>query len=271
MRGLDCSSSKSMRKNEMMKPFCGLAAAISVSLALLPTLSMSAEESEGGDILAEILARTLAYETTYVGSFSRREVTVRILDGRDGELEQTRHVVVDVWEYHGEHPINELLECRFDDEPTDLEECVEEQRLEPTHRLFGKDAKDHYRYEYAGVETWEGQASHRVRVTPIKSSSRHLKGDVFFLVDSLQIGGMEITLSKFPFGLKALSIKLIFEEKAGQPVVARGESSAHLHVPFLINRRSETAFSASRQRLLTERATPHSSPVEAEDSSPVGG
>ena len=64
---------------------------------------------------------------------------------------------------------------------------------------------------------------------------------------------MDLTLADFPFGLKALSIELNFSSQDGLPMIVSGKSDAHIHVPFLINDRSVTEFTASNQRVLKQR------------------
>jgi len=233
------------------------AMAIAFSFATPPPVAAASGESSDSEILAQILGQAREFEKAFLGNYSRRRASARILNGRTGELKWTRDQVVEVWDYHGEAPINEVRECKIDDKSVDLDECVEKRRLKPTHRLFNEDpvgdADEHYRYEYLGIDSWRAEASHRVRIVPLKNTTRHLKGDVYFLVDSLRFVGMQITLADYPFGLKDLSIKLNFADQNGLPVISGGESSVHIYVPFLINERTETVFSASDQRLLRER------------------
>lgn len=210
------------------------------------------DESANEETLARILEGARKFERSYIGSFSRREIITRSLAGGNGELRRTRKAVVDVWDYHGEHPTNQVLECTLDGKPVDLEKCVDPQRIEPAYRLFAKDADLHYRFRYQALDSWRGTASHKIRIVPLQKTSRHLEGDIFFRVDTLQILGMRITLADYPFGLKDLSIELTFEDHDGRAVIASGESSATLYVPLLINERAHTVFTASQQRLLTE-------------------
>lgn len=226
-----------------------------VALGTLASASVAvgAEQRSGEQILDQITKRARAFESAYLGSFSRRDATTRILDGDDGELQLTREVVVEVWEYHGEAPINEVLECKIDNKPVEFAKCIEERRIKPAYRLFGADAEKHYRLEYVEVSSWKGQASHQIRVIPLEDTTRHLKGHVYFLVGSLRLAGMDLTLADYPFGLKNLSIELNFKEKDGLPVIASGLSEVHIYVPFLINTRKITQFKASEQRLLKER------------------
>ena len=244
---------------EVMKAMYKLAfvtwAWIALGLFGTPTVALAAEESSGEEILARITERARVFERAYLGSFSRRKATTRILDGDDGELKSTRDVVVDVWDYHGEQPINEVRQCRIDHESVDIAKCIQKRRLKPAHRLFDDEAEKHYRLAYQGIASWKGQACHQIRVIPLEQTSRHLKGDVFFRVDTLRIVGMDITLADYPFGLKDLSIELSFADQNGLPVIASGRSAAHIYVPFLINDLSVTLFSATEQRLLTERHT----------------
>jgi hypothetical protein len=230
----------------------GLAVAFVIGLSNSAALAETAEDPRGEAIMARITERASAFEESYLGSFSRRTVETRILDGDDGKLKMTRHAVVDVWDYHGEAPTNEVRDCKIDERVEDPSECVEKRRLEPAYRLFDKDAQKHYRLEYLGVETWNETPSYRVRVVPRENTPRHLKGDVFFDVQSLRLVGMNITLADYPFGLKDLSVELNFADQDGLPVIAGGRSEAHIYVPFLINDRSITHFTASDQRLLTE-------------------
>jgi hypothetical protein len=92
-------------------------------------------------------------------------------------------------------------------------------------------------------------------VIPLEDTVRHLKGEVFYLVDSLRLVGMTLTLADYPFGLKDLSIELNFADQNGLPVIAGGNSEAHIYIPFLINERAVTQFTASEQRLLKQRHT----------------
>lgn len=239
----------------MSKRLFAVSAWITLGVLGPESMVLAADEISGEAILAEITERAHAFENAYLGSFSRRQVTTRILGGDDGELQMTRDALIDVWNYHGEEPINEVLECRIDDKPADAAKCIEERRLKPAYRLFGLNSEEHYRFEYLGVASFKGQASHKIRVIPLEGTSRHLKGDVFYLLDTLRLVGMKITLADYPFGLKDLSIELSFADQNGLPVIASGISEAHIYVPFLINRRSVTEFSASEQRLLKERHT----------------
>jgi hypothetical protein len=104
-------------------------------------------------------------------------------------------------------------------------------------------------------------------VIPRAKTPRHLKGDLFFAVDSLRLVGMNVTLADYPFGLEDLAVELDFADQNGLPVIAGGRSEAHIHVPFLIDDRSVTRFTASDQRLLTE----HRGPADASAEQPGGG
>ena len=207
------------------------------------------------EMLARILERAREFEKAYVGAYSRREIVTKILDGDSGELKRTRASVVDVWEYHGEFPTNEVRECTMDDEPIDLEKCLDPQRIEPAYRLFAQDAEEHYRFRYEALGSWKGRRSHKIEIIPLDDTTRHLRGNIFFAVDTLQVLGMDISIADFPFGLKKLAIELNFENREGQTVIASGSSSATIYSPFLVNERAVTAFTASQQRLLTERRT----------------
>ena len=234
---------------------------VALIIVCTPSFAFAVEEDLNDEVLSEIIGRARDFEKAFLGNFSRRRATARVLHGKTGELKSRRDFVVDVWDYHGESPINEVRNCRIDDEPVNASDCAEKRRLKPTFRLFNDDpigdTDKYYRYEYQGVATWKGQRSHRVRVIPLENTTRHLKGEVFFLVDSLRFVGMHITLADYPFGLKDLSIDLSFEDQDGLPVIASGESRVHIYVPFLINERTETVFTASEQRLLKERHIAH--------------
>jgi hypothetical protein len=236
-------------------------ATIALQLTFGVPFSIAEEESSNDEVLMRILEQARAFEKAYIGNYSRRRASARVLDGSDGELQSTRDIVLDVWDYHGEQPTNEVLECRIDDELVKSEKCVQKRRLEPTYRLFSDVGKEHYRYEYRGITPWKGEASHQIRVIPLEETTRHLKGDVYFLVDSLRFVGMHITLADYPFGLKDLEIELSFSDQEGLPVISGGESKVHIYVPFLINERTETVFSASEQLLLKERHTASTYPT----------
>ncbi len=219
-----------------------------------PTGSLAADEPAGDAILAQIREIARAFEDRYVGSFSKRKATTKVTDPDDDELRSTKDVVVDVWEYHGEHPTRRVHECRIDGKDVDPAQCKGEQRLEPAYRLFDADADEHYRLEYQGVAPWKGQPSHHVRVVPLQETTRHLKGDVFFHEGSLLLSGMNVTLADYPFGLEDLSIEMSFVEHDGAPVLDYGRTEAVIYVPLVINDRSVTEYRASEQELLTERA-----------------
>jgi hypothetical protein len=227
--------------------FCGITSA---ALA-----GSEGQEESGDEILARITELGRDFEQAYLGSYSRRTLTARVSDAEDGELKLTRNVVVDVWDYHGEQPINEVIKCRINDKAVDLAKCVQKQRLEPPYRLFGDDAEKHYRFEYLGRDSWKGQASYKIKLIPLEETVRHLKGEIFFREDTLRLAGMNLTLADFPFALKALSIELNFEERNGVPLIKGGSTTVHIYIPFLINQRTVTQFTASEQRMLKERHT----------------
>jgi hypothetical protein len=238
---------------------CALWAACALALSIGLSHESGAEpvnpnESSNQETLARILERAKEFEKMYVGSYSRRRVTTKILDGSSGKLKRKQIAVVDVWERHGEHPTNHVRQCTLNDKPVDIKKCVDPRRLEPAYRLFAEaeNGELRYRFRYTALDSWKGQASHKIRIIPVKKTLRHLEGDIFFHIDTLQIVGMKITLADYPFGLKELSIELNFEDRDGRPVIASGESSATLYVPLLINDRALTVFTASQQRLLTK-------------------
>ncbi len=228
---------------------------IALSICATSSVALGSEELSGEEILVQIIERGRAFENAYLGSFSRREAKVEVLGGDGGDPKMTREIVVDVWDYHGEPPINEVRECKIDSEPVELAECVEKRQLDPVYRLFGAKSAEHYRMEYRGLSTWKGQASHKIGVIPLEETMRHLKGDVFFHDETLRVVGMNVTLGDYPFGLKDLSIQLSFAEQEGKPVIESGDTSVHVYVPLLINERTHTRFTASMQRLLVERHT----------------
>ena len=219
----------------------------------VPAVVCAEDRVSDDEILSRIVSRARAFEEEFVGSYSRRELSVQVFEGGGGDLKATREVVVDVWDYHGESPVNVVRACTIDEKPVALADCVEEQRLEPAHRLFGADSENHYRFEYRGLTTWEGQPCHKIGVVPLKATTRHLEGDLFYLEGSLRIAGMDFTLADYPFGLKDLAIQLFFADRDGKAVIERGVSSVHIYVPFLIHEQTRTEFVASRQRLLEER------------------
>lgn len=212
------------------------------------------EEPPAGDaVLARIEKASRAFEAEYVGAFSRRRGIARELDPDDGELVSTKEFVVDVWEYHGEHPVRVVRECRIDGEKVERAECEEEARLEPAYRIFAADASRHYRYEYGGTVERGGQATHRIRVVPLEKTSRHLEGEIFYSAETLLPVAMDMTLAAYPFGLEDLSIELRFADKNGEPVLGGGRTVVEIYVPLLMDQKTVTEFTASRQRLLKER------------------
>ncbi|MDG2304141.1 MAG: hypothetical protein P8R42_05705 [Candidatus Binatia bacterium] len=218
-----------------------------------PLAVTAADPPAGQEILQEIRKGATAFEAEYVGSFSRRNVKATVRDTDSGEVKSIKDTVVDVWAYHGEHPIREIRECRVDGKAVDLEECVEKPQVEPSHRFFAEDAAEHYRLEYEGVVPWKGQPSHHVRLVPLEETTRHLKGDVYFDEETKRLVGMDVTLAAYPFGVSALSIDMDFIASDGAPVLNRGRSEVEVYVPLLANDRIVTEFTASSQRLLRER------------------
>jgi len=208
----------------------------------------------GREILEEITRKVRSFEAEYTGSFTRRTVATRVYDPDDGTLRSRKDFVVDVWTLRGEHPRNEVQECRVDGEPAALEECEDEPRGEPMHEIFADDAAQHYRLEYGGLADWRGDRCHRVRVIPLEETSRHIRGDLFFLEETLRLAGSTATLASYPFGLKDFSIEMTFAGQGNFPVLAGGRSDMRIKVPLLFDARIVSEFTATDQRLLTRAA-----------------
>lgn len=227
-----------------------------VAVGTLGAARAADKSADGEALLAKILESSRAFEGKYVGSYSERRGTARSLDPDDGDLVSTKEFLVDIWEYPGEHPIRVVRACKIDDKPVDLEQCDEEQRLEPAYRLFGKDSAKHYRFTFGGTAEHDGKQTYRIHVEALEKTPRHLQGDLFYEQETLIPVKMDMTLAKYPFGLQDLSIELAFIPKDGGPVIRSGKTNAKIYVPLLISQHTVTEFTASKQRLLTEREGP---------------
>lgn len=230
-----------------------VATSVLVAVVAHPAAASDADTQAGQVLVEEIRKRAEAFEEEYIGSFSKRDAHIEIQEPESREVQSTKDVQVDVWEYHGENPTRIVKSCKVDGEPVDLSECEEKQQLEPAYRIFNDEGRKHYRLEYKGKAEWNGQPSHRVQVIPVEDTPRHLKGDIYFEQEKFRPIGMNFTLAKFPFGLQELNIEMSFEMKEGRPVLKNGKSDVYIYVPLLIDERRVTTFEASDQKLLTER------------------
>ena len=234
-----------------------LATALLITAALQPAPpsraqpALPSEPAEGLAILEAITERVRGFEAQYIGSFTRRTVETRVYDPDDGALTSRKDFVVDVWQLRGENARSEVRECRVDGEPADLEECEDATRGEPIHEIFSDEASQHYRLEYGGLADWRGERCHRVRVIPLQQTSRHIRGELYFLEETLRLAGSTATLASYPFGLKDFALEMSFDEQAGLPVLASGRSDMHIKVPLLFDARIVSEFTAADQRLLT--------------------
>lgn len=219
------------------------------------------DATPGHEIVEKISQRVRAFEAQYAGSFTRRTVETRVFDPDDGALRSSKRFVVDVWQFRGEHPENEVRECQVDGKPAALEECENTARSKPIHEVFADDADEHYRIEYGGLADWKGTRCHRLRVIPLEKTARHIDGDLFFLEDTLRLAGSKATLASYPFGLKDLGFEMTFAGQNGLPVLASGKSAMRIKVPFLFDVRIVTEFTATDQRLLTGRRDAERSPL----------
>jgi len=222
------------------------------------------------EIVEAITEAVRSFETRYPGSYTRRIIDTRVLDPEDGTLRSTEQAVVDVWQYRGEHALREVRSCQLDGAPAPIKECEEEPRDKPMHEVFTDDAHEHYRVAYGGLADWDGLSTHRLLVIPLKKTARHIKGELFFLRDSLRLVGSKATIAKYPFGLKSFAIEMSFANQDGAPVLASGKSDMHIKVPLLFDARIITEFTASDQRLLTHRQPKNAIPAsEREDTTPT--
>ena len=212
--------------------------------------ALPTEPAEDRMILAAITKKVRGFEAQYSGSFTRRTVETRVYDPDDGALQSRKDFVVDVWQFRGEHARSEVRECRVDGETADLEECEDSTRGEPIHEIFSDDAAQHYRLEYGGLVDWRGERCHRVRVLPLQETSRHIRGDLYFLEETLRLAGSTATLASYPFGLKDFALEMSFIDQGGLPVLATGRSDMHIKVPLLFDARIVSEFTAADQRLL---------------------
>lgn len=228
-----------------------------------PTPVASVASVDSASIVARIASRVSAFEAEFPGLYSRRHIKVRQLDPDDGTVESTKEIIARVWDFQGEAAQQQIVECRIDGELTEPEECRDENRMDPPHRIFGPDAKKYYRLDYVGRENWEGRPSHQIRVVPLEETTRHLKGDMYFLEDSLLLVGTRMTLADYPFGLKDLVFEASFTTMEGRPVLSEGKSVIVIYVPLLIHVRIVSDFKASGQRLLREREGPEGKPADA--------
>jgi hypothetical protein len=226
---------------------------------------MPSASDPGYEIVEAITKTVRRFEALYPGSYTHRVVNTRALDPDDGTLRSTKRAVVDVWQYRGEHPLREVRSCQLDGAQAPIKECEEEPRDEPMHEVFTDDAHEHYRVAYGGLADWDGLSSHRLLVIPLKETARHIKGELFFLRDSLRLVGSKATIAKYPFGLKSFAIEMRFADQNGAPVLASGKSDMHIKVPLLFDARIITEFIASDQRLLTRREPTSASPVSKSD------
>ena len=216
----------------------------------------SASPMGADEIVEKISRRVATQEDEYPGTYSRRQIVRKVLDPDDGSLRKLWEIEAEVWDFIEQKQQMKILGCRLDGKKTSLEDCEPDLQGDPMLRIFGPDSKENYQILLDGEATIDGARAYKLKIIAKEKTARHFEGAMYFAVDSLQVLRAEGGLAKYPFGLKALSLQLGFEDLNGTSIIAKGTSDLTIYVPLLYNERIVTEFKATDQKRLKASERP---------------
>ncbi len=210
-------------------------------------------EPGGRDVLAVIGERAELMYRKYSGIESKRDTVSTVSNSKTGEILNTYRILVVRKDYFRKRP--EYVALRYIKDGKDLPpEEYNYRTREPVYQPFGNDSNAHYSVKLKGIVTFEGRRCYEIDIEPKKRSSRHIRGKAWCDAASLDLFCLEGTVSKLPFGVTKVYMKIYFRSLDDGTVMTRGDSVFEVNIPILYpHRRFVSSFICSEQRLIPLR------------------
>ncbi len=232
-------------KNKVRAAF----ALIIIAIARDSTGEMITDKLEQ-EIILKIREKTAAVYRKYTGVECTREIVSRQYDSRDNSYRGGYTVQLRRREFFHKKAEYKVLKY-IRDEKEEPGWKYNYPTRSPVYQPFDPDTERNYITRLRGKKNIDGIQCWEFEVIPKKNTSRHLKGNVYFSIGSLDLIYLEGTVADYPIGLKSLSIAIHFKKLDDAYVASRGSYTFIVHVPlFYPHRKFEQTFTSSGDRLI---------------------
>ena len=121
----------------------------------------------------------------------------------------------------------------------------------PAYQPFDPDTDNNYTIKLLGKKAVKNVLCWEFDVIPKKKTSRHLKGNVYFTVNGLNLFYLEGTVADYPIGLASLYMEIYFKKLDDAYVMSNGTYTFVVHIPiFYPHRKFVQTFTSSEDRLI---------------------
>jgi len=207
-----------------------------------PEIALS--EKESAHILENIFQKYMPTYKKYRGIESTRQMETVIFNTKTGQVVEKSEIMLVRRDYFYERP--EVRVLKYVKNGTEMKPAeYKYDDSQPGHLVFDENGRDNYELQVTERSIIDGSDCYKIKVTPRKKTIRHVEGFLFCRVDNLELILYELTLGKFPFGVKECAMLFSTEDMGDLNVIKTGSIQVEAHIPILFpNRKIVTRFKA---------------------------
>lgn len=202
-------------------------------LILIIFFSVLSAQQVPSEIEAMISKFSKIYESKQ-GVVSVRNVSAVSKDPENGEVLKKFEVTIERHDHFYKTPDIKALKYSENGVVAETKK-YDTREIEPFFPLFDKKAKDNYRFEPAGSETFDGRNCLKFKVVPAKNTARYFKGEILIDPAKLELVKLKGTLAKPHWAMKQYDFEFIYTALDGFPVLKKGKVTARVKVFMIIS------------------------------------
>ncbi len=221
-----------MIKIDTNRIVCCFILLISAALCPLHGAEVALSKPEADSVLARIRAKYEPVFTKYRGVESTRDITLQEYDTKAARLLSISRIRLVRRDYFYALPEITVLSYEKNGKrgkPSDYKP----RREEPLYPVFDRSGASHYRTEVVGTQVIDGMKCYRVQVTPLESTTRHFRGNLYYRTDNLDQILAEGSGAKLTMGVKSFWMRMKMRTFQGVPVISGGTMTIMVDVALL--------------------------------------
>jgi hypothetical protein len=204
-------------------------------------------------IIKQIREKQLHLDKKYARYSFIEDATTKVYNSKSHELEETSRVVKCKKTLGSNTAEQKVLKYFKNGEELPVSEYKEKGKREPRHAVFGKNGEKHYDPQVIGMKPINGKICYQVQVNPKEETKKHMKGNLFFEADSLELVRLEGTMTKLPIGVKKMALNINFISIDGYAMPTSSDIEVHAHIPFVFpNKKLIIKNIYSQQKLIAD-------------------
>ena len=226
-----------------------------ILLVAVPGFALGAQDQSitpdfSKQLVEQIRTKTLQMKSTYAGIEFNEDSTIKTFDSKKEELQETIRVLLVKRDFHQRDTEITVLQYEKNGEEQPLSE-YEPREEKPQYQVFAEDSDKYYDIDVVARKTVNDKNCYQLKITPKEKTARHIKGDLYYTIDTLELVRFEGTIADFTFGLKELHIIVDYRTLDGIPVPLSSAINLVAHVPIIYpNKKVEITSVISNQKII---------------------